>query len=68
MILTLYSTVGMRNKALIECLRTLDQILRLNVAINASHISGGLKHNTHIDHEIVSIRSVKNLNLAALKD
>ena len=30
-----------------------NQVLRLDVRIIASSISGGLKPNTHIDHEIV---------------
>jgi hypothetical protein len=40
----------------------------LNVRINSLSISGGPKHNTHIDHEIVLNRSVQILHLAALKD
>jgi hypothetical protein len=31
----------------------LTQILRLDIPIIASSISGGLKHNTHSDHGIV---------------
>ena len=46
----------------------LTRILRLDVSIIASCISGGLKHSTHWDHRIVFLnRSVKNLHLAAFR-